>query len=279
VTKKAASTERFSDDQLIELLSLTSDADSVELKVTVPESDHRSTAAALGMDVLDAQIRQVYFFDLPTLTLNDQGLIVRARRIQGKTGDAVVKVRPVSAESLSPDLRASADMSVEVDVTPGGYVCSATLKSKVKNDATRQVAAGTLPIGKLFSKDQRKFFKQQVESGVDLDDLSILGPINVFKLKFNPRGFDRAMVAELWMYPDYSRILELSTKCPPNEVLQVAGEARAFLTGRGVELGGEQQMKTKTALEFFSKQLADMQADALTAGSDPDTTRRKAEVA
>jgi hypothetical protein len=33
-------------------------------------------------------------------------------------------------------------------------------------------------------------------------------------------------------------------------------ETRAFLEGRGVELGGEQQTKTKTALEFFAKELA-----------------------
>ena len=64
------------------------------------------------------------------------------------------------------------------------------------------------------------------------------------------------MVAELWLYPDGSRILELSTKCAPREAFQVAVEARAFLTGRGVDLAGEQQTKTKTALEFFAQELA-----------------------
>jgi hypothetical protein len=47
-------------EQLGELLELMADADSVELKLTVPESDHYSVAAALGMDPLKAQIRQVY---------------------------------------------------------------------------------------------------------------------------------------------------------------------------------------------------------------------------
>ena len=36
---------------------------------------------------------------------------------------------------------------------------------------------------------------------------------------------------------------------------QVAAETRAFLTERGVDLGGEQKTKTRKALEFFSKQL------------------------
>ena len=49
--------------------------------------------------------------------------------------------------------------------------------------------------------------------GVHLDDLRILGPINVLKVKCAPKGYGRRLVAELWLYPDGSRILELSTKC------------------------------------------------------------------
>jgi hypothetical protein len=91
---------------------------------------------------------------------------------------------------------------------------------------------------------------------VELDDLSVLGPIFVLKLKFAPRGFDRRLVAELWLYPDGSRILELSTKCRPEEAFQVAAESKAFLAEHGVDLGAEQQTKTKTALEFFSRELS-----------------------
>jgi hypothetical protein len=59
----------FSDDELVELLDLIKGADSVELRLTVPESDHRSAVSALGMDPLDAEIRQVYFFDTPNLAM------------------------------------------------------------------------------------------------------------------------------------------------------------------------------------------------------------------
>jgi hypothetical protein len=54
------------------------------------------------------------------------------------------------------------------------------------------------------------------------------------------------------MYPDGSQIVELSTKARPDEVFQVVAEAKAFLVNAGVDLTGEQQTKTKTALEFFS---------------------------
>ena len=44
----------LSDHQLVEMLGLVREADSVELKLTVPEAEQRSAVAALGMDPLDA---------------------------------------------------------------------------------------------------------------------------------------------------------------------------------------------------------------------------------
>ncbi len=68
-------------------------------------------------------------------------------------------------------------------------------------------------------------------------------------------GFDRGMVAELWMYPDGSRILELSTKCEPAEAFIVAAAGREFLLEHGIVTTGVQQTKTKTALEHFAHEL------------------------
>ena len=119
--------------------------------------------------------------------------------------------------------------------------------------AVKEVATGDRAIRKLYSKEQRAFYATHAPEGLGLDDLSVLGPINVFKLKFTPKGFSRRMVAELWLYPDGERILELSTKCAPSEGFQVAAEARAFLAERGVDLYGEQHTKTKTALDYFAK--------------------------
>ena len=119
----------------------------------------------------------------------------------------------------------------------------------------KAVAAGDRPIRKLFSKQQRTFFATHAPEGVGLDDLAVLGPINLLKLKFSPPGYRRRLVAELWLYPDGSRILELSTKCAPAEAFDVAAETRAFLAKQGVDLSGEQQTKTSTALKFFSGNL------------------------
>ena len=88
-----------------------------------------------------------------------------------------------------------------------------------------------------------------------LDELSMLGPINVMKLKFTPGEFGRRLVAELWFYSDGSRILELSTKCAPVEAFDVAAQTKAFLAEHGVDLAGEQQTKTKSVLDFFAGEL------------------------
>jgi hypothetical protein len=246
---------QLSDADLEQVLALLKGADSAELKLTIPDSARRSTVTALGMDPLDAQIREVYFFDTPDLACNQHGVVVRARRIQQRGDDTVVKLRPVVPGELPAGLRASKNLVVEVDAMPGGYVCSASMKGTPAAGEVKAVATGDRPIRKLFSKEQRSFFATHAPDGVGLDDLSILGPINLLKLKFSPRGFGRKLVAELWLYPDGSRILELSTKCPPGEAFQVAAESRAFLAKQGVDLSGEQQTKTKTALEFFTRSL------------------------
>jgi hypothetical protein len=247
--------QRLSDADLQQLLALMHGADSTELKLTVPDSEQRSAVAALGMDPLDAQIRQVYFFDTPELALNTHGLVVRARRVQQRPNDSVVKLRPVVPDNLPDGLRKSKDLVVEVDAMPGGYVCSASMKGTPAADGVKAVAAGDRPIRKLFSKEQRAFFATYAPDGIGLDDLAILGPINLLKLKFSPQGYPRRLVAELWLYPDGSRILELSTKCAPAEAFDVAAETRAFLAAHGVDLSGEQQTKTSTALKFFSRNL------------------------
>jgi len=239
-------------DELADLLGLIGGSDSVELKLTVPEQEQRKALAALRADPLESQIRQVFFFDTPDLVLNQAGLAVRARRVQGRTGDTVVKLRPVVPDSLPDSVRHSASLNVELDAMPGGYVCSASMKGQAANEEVRDAVLGGRPIKKLFSKEQREFFAEHATEGIALEDLSVLGPIFVLKLRFFPEDFPRKMVAELWFYPDGSRILELSTKCAPSEAFQIATESRAFLTARGVDLSGEQQTKTRTALEFFT---------------------------
>jgi hypothetical protein len=250
----SVATPDLTDDALVEMLSLMQGAGSVELKLTIPESSQRSTVQALGMDPLGAQVRLVSFYDTPDLALESAGVVVRSRRVAGKGDDSVVKLRPVVPSELSRKVRESPMCMVEVDAMPGGHVCSASMKG-VPDTPVRDVAAGSAPLRKLYSKEQRAFFADHAPEGIGFEDLLLLGPIFVLKLKATPQGYARKMVVELWLYPDGTRILELSTKCAPDEAFQVAAESRAFLAERDIQIGGAQTTKTRKALEFFSKQL------------------------
>jgi hypothetical protein len=257
----AGTKKRLSDltgEKLNELLGLIGGADSVELKVTLPETDQRSAVQALQMDPLEAQIRQIFFFDTPDLQLQQGGVVVRARRVQGRRGDTVVKLRPIVPDDLPEDLRRSAGMNVEVDAMPGSYVCSASMKGKAPNEQVLDVARGARPLRKLLSKEQRSFFTAYAPDGLALEDLRILGPVFVLKLVLRPEPLGRRLVAEMWLLPDGSRIVELSTKCLPSEAFQAAVEARAYLEGLGLDLSADPQTKTKSTLEFFASGLREV---------------------
>jgi hypothetical protein len=246
----------LSDEEVASILALTAGADSVELKLSVADSEQRSAMTALGLDPIAAQIRQVYFFETPDLALDRAGVVVRARRCAGREHDSVVKLRPVVPDTLPAEVRLSPNFGIELDAMPGGHVCSASMKGTLgKSDALEYIRGGK-PLRKLFSKEQRAFYEEHAPAGIGLDDLVVLGPIFVLKAKASPQGYNRRMVAEVWLYPDDSRILELSTKCTPKETFQVAAESRAFLNSVGISLTGEQQTKTRKALEFFSARLA-----------------------
>jgi hypothetical protein len=106
-------------EELAALFGLISGSDSVELKVTLPEEAQRSAIAALGLDPLEAQIRQVFFFDTPELIrLASPSAHGGARVVQTRSK---LRGRPAGA---AEDIRHSASL-VEVDAMPGGYVCSA----------------------------------------------------------------------------------------------------------------------------------------------------------
>lgn len=255
-----ATAKPLSGQDLMKILQLGKDATSIELKLSVPMSGQRATIKSIGLDPVEAQPRQAFFFDTPDLALDRAGVVVRARRIQGGRADTVVKLRPVDPSTVDPDLRRSAAFKVEVDVMPGGFVCSASFKGTCTGDEVLEVTKGNLPLSKIFSKEQRAYFEEHAPQGVTLDRLVILGPTFLLKSKHQPKNFDRPITVELWLYPDGTRILEVSTKCLPQEAFQVGAEFKAWLADRGIALSAKQAAKTRTTLDFFGAQLREMHA-------------------
>jgi hypothetical protein len=228
---------------------------SIELKVVVPVDTHRATIESIGLDPVEAQPRQAYFFDTPDFALNKAGVVVRARRIQGGGADTVVKLRPVDPAAISPELRRSASFKVELDAMPGGLVCSGSMKGTCTGEDVLAATSGAAPLSSLFSKEQLAFFGKHAPKGATMESLVVLGPTYLLKAKHNPKSFGRRIVVEMWLYPDGSRILEISTKCLPEEAFQTAVEFKAYLANCGINLAMTDATKTKSAMEYFRQRM------------------------
>jgi hypothetical protein len=238
--------------ELKKLLHVIRNAKSIEIKVSVPMTEHQRTTLKTGLDPVEAQPRHVYFFDTANQALNRAGLIVRARRIQGGTADTVVKLRPVDPAEIDAELKRSDAFKVEVDAMPdGNFVCSASYKGVATGQDVLDVVNGTKKIRWLFSKEQRAFFDAHAPAGIDMNSLLIQGPILVLRAKHRPKEYKRGITVELWLWQDGKHVLEISTKCAPAEAFQTGVEFREYLEDLGVDLRAKQETKTRTAMEKF----------------------------
>ena len=247
---------RLTPEQVLEVFELLKHSNSLELKVMVPDSTLRGTVDRLGFDMVMAEPRITYFFDTADLALNKAVLIVRARRRSNGKADTTVKLRPVDPAQFDDSLREDPDFKIEVDVMPGGYVCSASCKGTSTAQDVLDAAEGRLPLKKLFSGKQREFYAAHAPAGLKMGKLVPLGPTFLLRAKQQPKGFDRPMTVELWFYPDGTRLFELSTKGEPDQAFQVGTQFKAFLAQSGIDLQ-KGATKTGSSLRFFAKEFVD----------------------
>ena len=196
------------------------------------------------------------FFDTPDLTLNQHGVVVRVRRVQGKPADSVIKLRPVVPDELPS---ASAEVA---ELRRRGRRHARWLRvlrddeGRARSDDGEGDPGRAPPAAQAVQPGAAGPLREHtLRTGSPSTTLAMLGPINVLKLKFTPADFGRRLVAELWFYPDGSRILELSTKCAPRRGLRGGRRDQGVPRRSGIDLNAEQQTKTKTALRFFAKEL------------------------
>lgn len=239
-------------DELAELLQIITGADSVELKLTVPETEQRHLLRTLKIDSLDGVVRQVAFLDTPDLRLSAAGVVIRARRTQRKPANLTVKLRPMLPADAPAGLHGHQGFKVEVDASPAGFTSSCSLTVDASDRKVKALIVGQHKLVPLLDKAQRALLADRMPEGVGLEDLQVLGPVHLVKCRFEPDGFSRRMDAEVWFMPDGTRLLELSTKSTPTQAFEVAAEAKDFLARQGADLGAPQEMKTKTVLAAFA---------------------------
>lgn len=80
IQPRTSSDTRLSTEDAIAVMELLKGSNSVELKLMV-EDPARVTIRHLGFDPVEAQPRQVYFFETPDLALNKAGVIASSRNV------------------------------------------------------------------------------------------------------------------------------------------------------------------------------------------------------
>ena len=126
-----------------------------------PATAHRTTIQGLPLDPVEAEPRQVFFFDTPKLALNQAGIVVRARRIQGGAADTVIKLRPVVPADLPASLRQVGRLQDRAGRAPGRLRLLGVLKGERDGRRGERRRRGQdASCRKLFSKEQRAFYKE-----------------------------------------------------------------------------------------------------------------------
>ena len=227
---------------------------SVEMKITARAKDEDEVLEALERADVEPEGREVYFVDTTELTLFEAGIVLRARLIHDGADDSTVKLRPVDPTSIRERWKSDPQLELEVDAVGDRYVTSAKLSAEQDRGEIEDVVKGVRGVRTLFSSDQEEFLGDHAPGGavVDWDRLRLLGPVQVHKWELEPKELGYEVTVEEWVLPDRSDLVEISIKVDPNEAVEANERFVDFLRSRGFDSEGEQQTKTKAALEYFT---------------------------
>jgi hypothetical protein len=178
--------------------------------------------------------------------------MVRARRGPGGRGDTTFKLRAVDPAMIDRRFIHDADFKIEIDVMHGEYVCSASVRGRCTSADVYHASQRNIPLEAIVSPSQKEFYKTYAPLGTVIDELVPLGPAFLLSLRSQPMDFDRKMTVELSLYPDGSRILELSTKGFPDEAFQLGAKFRAFLSQFHLMREAEAKTRTSETLRAFT---------------------------
>jgi hypothetical protein len=237
--------------------------DAVEIKMTLsgPAADLATTALALAGT---GERRRVYFCedrrvaDPATLRLLDARIILRIRRTPDGD-DTTVKLRECFRDQLTPPpwLDTFKDgkhkFRVEQDWAGTRKVLAASRVAPRDPDRLDDVLAGRESPRTLFSDRHRQFLDDCAGSVVDLDAVTVLGPVRVRKWDtVTWSGFE--VDAERWVV-DPLDFLELSIRVEPDRAAAAQSGFEAALRDAGVTGDPVQETKTRLVLHRLAEGL------------------------
>jgi hypothetical protein len=224
-------------------------ADAIEIKATIPDHQIGDALARFGLTEANDEERFIYFFDTPGLELLRAGIIARARRVVGEGHDSTVKLRPVEPADVDRKWHRYRDFKIEADASEAKLVKSASFSMPVVKGLIKRVAAGTKPIEAIFTEAQEEFLMTMAGHAIDFAHLVVLGPLTAQRWQFEDPACPWPITAELWKRDDGARLMEVSIKAPIVQAAVAVGGFMAFLAEVGAERDGNQQTKTRWALE------------------------------
>jgi hypothetical protein len=229
-------------DSLTAALGAGGRVDRVELK-TILDVELESAISVLDMGVQPPQLRLVHYLDTPDLALYRRGIIVRTRVTDGVDEDVVVKLRR-GAPQVRRRVRG---LAIELDVLPEAAIWSASLKRRLRTGQVQESIRRRRPGRHLLSRAQRALLRTAAGDGFDIDELVVLGPVNVVRLTSGE--LENRIDVELWVYPDGSHVVELSAKCHPTRSRRVAAAMRDLIADRRIVMSRQQTTKTQILMQ------------------------------
>ena len=239
--------------------------DTIKIKVTMAAPEVGAALAAFGLAGSAAHSHEIYFCEQPStlglLPLLDDGVILRIRRRPEGPGDVTVKLRPCRPGQLRgrwATFRRSAhhELRIKGDWAHDRRVVAAALVRSVPGDQLRH-ALGFRPPGldRLFSARQRRYLAECTIAGPGLDDLCLLGPVEIRQWRLRERRYD--ITAERWTVrtpggPSGPDLLELSVTARPGDAALVQPAFLATIRRRGLDPYAFQQAKTRHVLQHLT---------------------------
>ena len=203
------------------MLELVKGSTSVELKMTVPDANHRAAIRGLGFDPVEAQPRQAYFFDTPDLALNtsrhdrsrtqNPGWARGYRRQTSSSGPGHDRQQPPSFTGLQD--RTGRDAR--------GLCVLGLIQRRVHGPRGARRRRRRSSPGIAVLEGTTRLLRCACASGHQDQFVGAFGPRFSTQGQVPTERLRSPHHVEMWLYPDGSRIFEISTKCLPKECFQV----------------------------------------------------------
>ncbi|PVZ14382.1 hypothetical protein [Actinomycetospora cinnamomea] len=220
-------------------------ADSVELKTLLVPPAGAAAEALTGRRAPTWSVRQTYLLDTPEMDLLRVGVEIRLRRRARGRFDLAVSAQRRGTDREQPVPRGA---RVELDVVPGAVWQDVEVRREIDSSTAAAVIAGSTKARELLSGAQSAWACTGGADTLDdarLSELAVHGPAVVRRVKVAATGLGlRRADLEHFRFPSGRELLEVSTRCDPQEVPATAEAFEQLLDERDVTVAPEYRTKT-----------------------------------